>query len=221
MPRPRRTANADAPPRPSKPIRRRRVDTTENLVRVFCALEIDDAAKQAVDEGMRPIRISLDRANWIYPGRWHVTVKFFGDNQESGLFELGNDLQTAVGERIPVQLRGAGAFPDLREPQVIWVGVRDSGDGMKNLYRRINDVCVPLGYPPEGRKFRPHITVARLRLSKAFPVARELTPVLDSLFCETEFSKLTLYRSDMHEDGAVYTVLRTMTLAQRVRRPEA
>ncbi len=194
-------------------IRRRPQLTEDKLVRTFCALTLSDAARESVVQGLGPARATLDRANWVHPDRWHITVKFFGEIPESGLAALGNALQVACGERLTVQLRGAGAFPDLREPQVIWVGVRDSGRGLAGLYRRVNDACAELGYPAETRKYRPHITVARLRPTKAFPVARELTPVLDTLFAETELDELVLFRSDMGPDGAVYTPLRRMVLA--------
>lgn len=194
-------------------VRRRPSQVQDLPVRVFCALTLSGAARDAVIRGLDPVRFSLERANWVHPARWHITVKFFGEIPESGLNALGNTLQMACGERLTVQLRGAGAFPDLREPQVIWVGVRDVGRGLEGLYRSINDACAGLGYPAEGRKFRPHITVARLRPTKAFPVARELTPVLDTLFVETELDELVLFRSDLGPDGAVYTPLRRMALA--------
>ncbi len=194
-------------------VRRRPQNNEEKLARTFCALTLSDDAREAVVRGLEPIRATLDRANWVHPARWHITVKFFGEIPESGLETLGNTLQMACGERLSVQLRGAGAFPDLREPQVLWVGVRDAGRGLEGLFRTINDACAPLGYAPENRKFRPHLTVARLRPTKAFPVARELTPVLDTLFIETELTELVLYRSDMGPDGAVYTPLRRMALS--------
>jgi 2'-5' RNA ligase len=199
-------------------LRKRRDEVPDRLVRTFCALTLDRSIVDTVSTALAPVRSSLERANWVDPSRWHVTVKFFGEIPESGLSVLGNVLQAAAGDRLPIQLRGVGAFPDLREPQVIWVGVRDQGDGLKLLHRRLNDACYTLGYEADNRKFRPHITVARIRQSKAYPIARELTPVLDTLFADFEASVLTLFRSDLGPDGAEYTVLRTIALATPTRR---
>ena len=203
---------------PKVVLRRKREATVDPLVRTFCALTLPPDVVDAVVRGLTTTRSALDRANWVHPSRWHVTVKFFGEVPESQLAAIGNTLAAVCGERVPVQIRGAGAFPDLREPQVLWVGVRDLGDGLKMLHRRVNDACALLGHEADNRKFKPHLTVARIRANKAFPVARELTPVLDTLFAETELSTLTLFRSDMGPDGAEYTAIRTLPLAAATRR---
>lgn len=192
--------------------RRRPQSGPVETVRTFCALPLDPEAVVAVDNAISGPRSRLPDFRWVPPQRWHITLKFYGDTREDVLDELGNALATIAGDEIPIELRAMGAFPHMRSPRVLWVGVRETGALLTGLYRRVNDVSARFGFELEDRRFRPHLTVARVR-GGSHPVARELTPLMDTSIGFTTLQELHLYRSDRHPDGPVYSTVRRIRLA--------
>ena len=98
-------------------------------------------------------------------------------------------------------------FPDFSRPRVLWVGIAPE-PGLEILQHRVEQEFAPLGFPTEGRPFRPHVTLGRAARD-ARPVA--FTGLEDALgrleFTETALvSALDLMESTLQSGGAVYHV---------------
>jgi 2'-5' RNA ligase len=63
-----------------------------------------------------------------------------------------------------LQLAGAGAFPGVPDARVLYAGVRDDTESLKHLSMTTRSAASRAGVQVEGRKFTPHITLARLRV---------------------------------------------------------
>ena len=164
---------------------------------------------------LEPARRKLDRFRWIEPQRWHITLKFYGDITPAQAKLLGQGLETLKTRPIPIELRGLGAFPDLRSPRVLWVGVLNTTPLLRDLSREVNQLATAHGIAVDMRKYRPHLTVARaLSGGSHRPVARELTPWMDTSLAHTTLSKITLYENVMGEDGPEYVALNTVDLTK-------
>ncbi len=161
----------------------------------------------AIDEAIDPVRARLGAFKWVPPKNWHVTLKYYGHLPPERIGPLEQALHRATSAPIPCAIRGMGGFPHLRDPKVLWVGLKNTDGKLVQLHRKVQDVSATLGFEPDGRKFQPHITVARIRPDHGHPVARELTPLMDTPISDTTFDELVLYRSDLSPTGAVYTPL--------------
>ena len=202
-------------PEPAPPaVRRRKREAPEEvgLVRTFCGLALGPESTAAIEEVVREPRRRLTSFRWVPPEKWHVTLKFYGAIPESEIEALAAALARTPTGNIPVELRGVGAFPDMRGPRVLWVGVKDPRGGVKRLHRAVNDVSDKLGYEHEDRKFRPHITLARVKKGGGHPVVRELTALLDTPIQTTVLQELILWKSELTMDGAIYKPLRRIPL---------
>lgn len=136
-------------------------------VRLFIAVEIDGAIQEQVDRRvMQPLRKRFPDASWVRPGNLHLTLKFLGDTPSSSIQPIAEALVEAVS-RFPtfqVTLGGVGAFPSLQRPRVIWLGMR--GDGAArcaSLAAIVDEVSAGFDFRRENRKFRGHVTLARVR----------------------------------------------------------
>jgi 2'-5' RNA ligase len=198
--------------KPAVKRRKRGAHRDDPPVRAFCAITLDNTTDHAMRDALRPIRDSLRSFNWVHPTDWHITLKFYGEIPSSGLPELGQALRAVAGPEVPVSIRGMGAFPDMREPRVIWVGVDDPGGLLLKLYRRINDVSSELGYEPEDRRYKPHITVARAMRGASRPVARELTTLMGTNIADTTLRELVLFTSERSPDGPIYRAVERIPL---------
>lgn len=106
---------------------------------------------------------------WVRPANIHLSLKFLGEVNESREAELRDALGrvagagTGGGERgraLVLQIEGCGVFPDYRRPHVLWVGVIPDA-ALELLQHGVEQAFAPLGFPPEARPFRPHVTVGR------------------------------------------------------------
>ena len=197
-----------------EPVRRRKkkAKRDEHLVRTFCALTLDPETTAILREALNKTHHSLSRSfSWVRPESWHITIKFFGDVPQSELSRISDSLKVIAASTgpVPVDLRAVGAFPDMRTPKLLWTGVQELGKArrLEGLYRDVNLSAKRMGYAEETRRFKPHVTLARAKGSTHYPVARELTPLMDTAFHSTVLRKLVLFKSVRGQDGAEYTPL--------------
>ncbi|HET7037106.1 MAG TPA: RNA 2',3'-cyclic phosphodiesterase [Thermomicrobiaceae bacterium] len=188
--------------------------------RLFVAIELPDAVHRRVAEVVSRLAGVGWRAKWVNPAGVHVTLKFYGNVAVGRLDELGAALSAAVAGRAPFALRvdGPGVFPSPRRPRVIWLGLEGELDALSSLARDVERVSAPLGFAPEERPFRPHITVARVRpeqqatisgLEDQFARLAALPPI------PFRVDHLTLMRSQLRRDGPIYTAVRRIELDVR------
>ncbi|TDD28650.1 RNA 2',3'-cyclic phosphodiesterase [Kribbella turkmenica] len=106
-----------------------------------------------------------DDIRWAADEHWHITLAFLGEVSEWKTDELGERLERAAKRQQPfeLQLRGAGAFPGVPDARVLYAGVRDDTESLKHLAMTTRAAANRAGVTVEGRKFTPHVTLARLR----------------------------------------------------------
>jgi len=193
--------------------RKKQVEVEQETARVFCALTLDRETIIDVDNATEAMRRSLLPAfRFVRLGSWHITLRFYGDVEVDKLDALGDALAKCAGPPVPVELRAVGAFPDMRSPRVLWVGVKAQTKALDELYWEVNATSRRLGYGGEPRRFTPHITIARAREGGAHPVARELTPLLDTSFRTSVLREMVLYQSTLTDEGPRYQALRRFEL---------
>src|SRR4051794_41692980 len=104
-------------------------------------------------------------------------MKFLGDVDDAGAERLVAAADGVAARHRPFELTlgGVGAFPNFRRARVVWMGV-ESEPRLELLHHDLETVCSDAGFEVEGRPFRPHITLARVRapmtLDRARPFAR-------------------------------------------------
>ncbi|WP_092918371.1 RNA 2',3'-cyclic phosphodiesterase [Agrococcus baldri] len=101
--------------------------------------------------------------HWTSADRMHLTLAFLPDVPESILEPLEERLRIAVADLVPFgcRLGGAGAFPHPDRPVVLWLGVERGRAELDGIARRVRGAANDAGAVPEGRRFVPHLTLAR------------------------------------------------------------
>ena len=132
-------------------------------MRLFIAINFPDTLRESLHAAMAPVRAAAPAARWVDADRIHLTVKFLGEQPDDATGPL-LDAIAAVASRydpIPLQVGGLNAFPNLRAPRVVWVGVR-ADPKLELLQHDLERACAALGHEVEGRAYRPHVTVGRI-----------------------------------------------------------
>ena len=175
--------------------------------RAFIAVVLPDPLKEALREMQGRFSKIGGKVGWVRPAGMHVTLKFLGDVEEAMVPEIGGCMDRAFGGRkaFAVGIRGAGVFPDLRRPRVLWAGVHEGADELKEMAASLDPLLEEIGFPREKRPFRPHMTLGRIKV----PADRERLAALIDEHRETEVGTMTvdgvhLVESRLRPDGAVY-----------------
>ena len=183
------------------------------MLRLFVAFEVPEAQKDSVQKAIASL--AVPGARWTSRESWHVTLKFLGATAEERLAEVMGVVEQAASASQPTRtsLQDLGAFPGFRRARVLWVGLDDPGGVLAALARTLEEGFAQHGFPPEGRPWTPHLTVARLKVPA--PVALEPGQVhLDEQ--PFEVGQVVLFRSHLKAGGAVYEPLARFRLGRSI-----
>lgn len=153
---------------------------------------------------------------WIAPLDYHVTLKFLGWTRVEAIGAVRDALDAAAAgsARFAFRTTRIGAFSSLDKANVLWAGVEEPG-GLRSLAARIESAMVALGFPAEGRAFHPHVTLGRLRETRA--VREVVLPLAEQMFGDTRVEAITLFESETKSTGSVYRELEKISLEKAAR----
>ncbi|HEV3003704.1 MAG TPA: RNA 2',3'-cyclic phosphodiesterase, partial [Pirellulales bacterium] len=131
------------------------------FIAVAASHEVRMRARQLIGE----LSSTAAKVRWVEPENLHYSLKFLGDVELLEIPKVCEAVTRAVTDKPPFEITalGAGAFPDLRRPRTIWLGVADGSESMVELNGAIERELAPLGFRREQRRFRPHLTLGRVR----------------------------------------------------------
>jgi len=120
-----------------------------------------------LEAAVAPLRPGPPALRWTGMPAWHLTLAFLGEVGDDTAAALGPRLERAAGRHpgLPLSLAGGGAFPGPARARVLWTGLRGDHRALEALARSVAAGARRGGAPPpdEGRRFRPHVTLARCR----------------------------------------------------------
>lgn len=182
-------------------------------VRSFIAIELPDELRQRLGQ----LETSLEsggryRAKWVKPDSIHLTLKFLGSVDADRVAEIGEAISEAARDIPPfsLEVKGPGAFPNLDRVQVVWVGISGELDKIGRLQERLESNLETLGFAPEKRAFRPHLTLARLYNGASVEERREFGRHIAATGFDPvalPVKAVNLMKSQLTRTGAVYSRL--------------
>jgi 2'-5' RNA ligase len=185
------------------------------LLRSFLAIELPEFILNRIGEVQKDLKSSRADVRWVNPEKIHLTLKFFGDIEESEIDPIVKSIEEPVRTTSPIfiMVRGMGAFPGLKNPRVIWVGLHDEKKVLVSFQNRIERELEKIGFPPEGRPFQPHLTLGRMKSNRGKDeLARGMERHREEEFGHFQVEKVILFMSDLKPTGPIYTPLREMRL---------
>jgi len=135
-------------------------------MRLFVAVPLPAAVRQAVARPVGALRDRLPPARWLEPENLHLTLAFLGEQPEDRVEELVDALATGCREVPPfdAEMGAAGVFPSHGPARVLWIGLVARQEPLRVLRDRVVAACREAQAPPAHRsRFQPHVTVARCR----------------------------------------------------------
>jgi 2'-5' RNA ligase len=194
-------------------------------MRLFVALDIDDAVRQRIQRFMEGVGGFAPDARWVRPESLHVTLKFIGEKPNDTVEEIKRVLSGVRAESIELSFRGYGFFPTAKAACVFWIGI-ESGPQLPSLAKAVDDATFSLGIPKEDHPFTPHLTLARgggrsgaPRWSKGDAPNKHFQRLQEKLtalpapdFGTMAAHEFFLYQSQLSQGGSRYTKIASFAL---------
>ena len=187
-------------------------------MRLFYAIELGDQLLDLLDETTAPLRAEAPELAWVPRDKRHLTLKFVGDVEETAASKLVDAADRAAARQPPLEMRvrQIGAFPNFRRARVVWIGVEQE-PRLELLHHDLEQACEREGFEVEGRPFRPHITLARVRtplpVERMRGLARVARSVRERMTVPVEW--ITLFESTLAPSGARYRRVHAAPLGGR------
>ena len=183
-------------------------------VRAFVAVRMNEQVEESVAKTIDELRHPHDGVRWVPRANLHITLKFLGSAVDSHRLQpLTGGLRQLAIKTAPFEVAamGVGAFPDLKDPRTIWVGLHSIESGaLAALAARLETVAAEYGFEREKRRWSGHLTIGRVGDRATANQTREALDALrDREFGVSKIESLTLYRSHLGPDGASYEALAT------------
>jgi 2'-5' RNA ligase len=187
-----------------------------SIVRLFLAINLTPEVRHTIAEAAAPLKAIAPELSWVKEDKIHLTVKFLGEQPEEMAAKV-TEAMRSVGTRnrtIDVEIGGVGAFPNFRRPRVVWIGVTPDPK-LELLHHDVESACESLGLPVDGKPFRPHLTLARVKSRATDPRAlRDLASAAKEVAYveEVVIDAVDLMESELTTSGSRYRVIASTPL---------
>jgi 2'-5' RNA ligase len=179
-------------------------------MRIFLAINPPPEIRRAAWDATAPLRDTAASVAWVAEPKVHLTLRFLGSLDEPAVEALvATMMEVGRAHAAPrVELHGVGAFPSFRRPRVIWMGIEPE-PRLELLHHDVEIACAQLGHELDGRPYRPHLTLGRVREPVAPDAMKALRAAANRVRFSDEFHARTIdvMRSVPGSGGSTYTVL--------------
>ncbi|MGC1377593.1 MAG: RNA 2',3'-cyclic phosphodiesterase [Anaerolineales bacterium] len=188
------------------------------LLRAFIAIEIPQEIKRQIAGQTAELRRMVGSSvRWVTPENIHLTLKFLGEISPTNIDLLAQALKTEVGQHLSFEMNvnGLGAFPNVRRPRVIWIGL-DAPPDLTRLQHHLETTTARLGYISDDKPFSPHLTIGRVREQLSSDESQALRSALESAkvgaLGKFTVKSVHLFQSELKPAGPIYTCISTAAL---------
>lgn len=183
-------------------------------MRLFLAIELPDAVRKALSDLASRLKndASLTGCSWVRAQNLHVTLKFFGEVPDTRVSEICEALKPLGGKPMMLRTSRLELLPPRGPVRVIAAGLEGDLLPLEELHAEIETRCARIGFPSEGRRFRPHITLARARRALPPSIRQHLAAFATDPPAAFNVDHIVLMESRLNPDAAHYIPLARIPL---------
>lgn len=179
-------------------------------MRTFIAVDLTDTIRKRLADLQANLKPTCGNLKWVNPENVHLTIKFLGEIPDRQIAPVSEALDRLASQCQPcdITVGGLGTFAPSGPVKVLWVGIQDPAGGLEACQSLCDQLLQPLGFPPEGRRFSPHLTLARNKFpqnSRQLRAALEAEPTMPP--AAQTVTGITFYQSTLTRQGPIYQPL--------------
>ncbi|MCF7875119.1 MAG: RNA 2',3'-cyclic phosphodiesterase [Candidatus Omnitrophica bacterium] len=172
-------------------------------MRAFIGLDLTNQTKAKIKEVTDKLESLPIKAKWVNNKNLHITLKFLGNINQEQLDTVKKIIAGISGRYNPFELhlKSFGFFPNSRKPRIFFISFCP-GKRLEALSESLGKRLNQVGFK-EDKKFRPHITLARIKSLKNI---KQLSEKINQLKAESKFkiNKISLFKSTLTQKGPIY-----------------
>ena len=176
-------------------------------MRLFLAINLPPDVRREILDATALVRETAPEVSWLDEPRLHLTLKFLGEQPPERLDAISSALSDVAARHrnLVMSLGGIGAFPNFRRARIVWLGV-EQDPRLELLHHDVEMAYEALGFEVEGRPFRPHLTLARVKHQLPEERLRKLSRAAKNVDFRTEcdVQSIDLMQSELLAAGASY-----------------
>jgi len=180
------------------------------IIRAFIAFDIDsNAVLRRLSEAQKTLNNTGADLKLVEPPNIHVTMRFLGDIPTTSVAAIYEEMKKVALKPFDIELKGLGAFPNLRYAKVVWVGIQKGASELKSIFDQMEPRLQKLGFRPDPKGFSPHLTIARVKSGQnKSELARQVEEMAnyDCGIIKAEY--LRLKKSVLTPKGPIYSTLK-------------
>ncbi len=184
-----------------------------NKIRSFISVDISDPviAKKVEDIEKKLMGVKA-AVKWVDPKVVHITLKFLGDISPAQIDPIFEVMKDVGFKPFNIHILNIGCFPNMNKPRVVWLGIKEGKEELEALYSQLNIKLKPLGFRPETRRFRAHITIGRIKGKKGIhELAGQISRMKEVAIGIQRIESLKLKKSTLTPKGPIYETLREVS----------
>lgn len=179
-------------------------------IRSFIAFDINSPqVLQRLGEAQNILAKTGADLSLVKPENIHITLRFLGDISLGIVGKIDKEMQSVVFKPFDVEIKGVGAFPNVRYARVVWAGIQQGAEELKAVFDQLEPRLRQLGFAPDSKGFSPHLTIARVksgRNKEAFVDCVNELAAYD--FGKVHADCLLLKKSVLTPKGPIYSILK-------------
>jgi 2'-5' RNA ligase len=172
------------------------------MLRLFVAIPLPET----VQDQLERLAFGIPGASWAPAENMHITLRFIGEVSEAEAHDIDAALTAIRAPAFDLTIESVGHLGSLRQARALWAGIARNA-ALAHLREKVESAVVRAGQPPEGRKFVPHVTLARIRGETGHHLANFLAHHSMLRIGPITVEHFALMRSHLRREGALYESL--------------
>ena len=184
-------------------------------MRLFIAVEFSEEIRHELIRLQDRLARNYEHALKFTPAhQLHLTLRFLGDQPETGLVAIRDTLACALIDTkiISLELENCGVFPERDPVRIIWAGLKESSGKLLEEVAKIDSALFLLGIDKEDRAFVPHVTLARVKDRLPEDFRAEISRIKIRKVVQRVCS-ISLVESVLKQAGPEYTTVQRFELS--------
>lgn len=186
-------------------------------MRLFLAINLPQEVRGAAYQATSFLRAAVPAIGWVRDPLLHLTLKFLGLRSPEDARNVAGAMHDVAARHrvIALRLSGVCAFPNFRRPRVVWMTVSQE-PRLELLHHDVELRCVELGFAVDGRPFRPHMTLGRVRGRIGKDDRRQLARAGKLVEFESDVlaESIDLMQSELLPNGPRHTMVESVPLGR-------
>ncbi len=155
-----------------------------------------------------------EKIKWVEVNNLHLTLKFFGEIQESKITEIVSALKLGIEkqDKFSLQISTLGIFGSSYSPKLIWAGLQNINP-LLQLVSSMNIELEKIDFFQGRQNFVPHLTLGRIKKLSDKNLFRDIiSDYKEEYFQEVLVTEVCLFESTLTRDGSIYTIIEKFEL---------